>query len=124
MRQSYRLQYFLYALGNRLFGSTVKYKRDSLHRVYEVNRHGFNITSSGRPLGDIVKGYIDAMVSGGWEIISGSFVDLYKSDVHTHIRMMYEGETFIEYVSFELSKDMTNQRTLYVFQQVYKRNKK
>lgn len=40
----YRIQYFLYAMLNKRFGRSVKFQRDSLHRQYEVNRHGFVVS--------------------------------------------------------------------------------
>lgn len=43
---NYRLQYWLYAVLNKRFGKEVKLKRDSLHSRYEVNRHGFTITTN------------------------------------------------------------------------------
>lgn len=43
---NYRLQYWLYAILNKRFGKEVTLKRDSLHSRYEVNRHGFYITTN------------------------------------------------------------------------------
>jgi hypothetical protein len=43
---SYRLQYWLYAVLNKEFGKEVKFTRDSLHSRYIVNRHGFDISTN------------------------------------------------------------------------------
>ena len=43
---AYRLQYWVYAILNKEFGSEVKIHRDSLYSRYEVNRHGFNVTTN------------------------------------------------------------------------------
>lgn len=43
---SYRLQYWVYAILNKEFGSEVKIQRDSLHSRYEVNRHGFYVKTN------------------------------------------------------------------------------
>lgn len=43
---AYRLQYWLYAILNKKFGSEVKFRRDSLHAIYEVNRHGFEVSTN------------------------------------------------------------------------------
>jgi hypothetical protein len=43
---SYRLQYWLYAVLNYEFGTEVKFERDSLHARYSVNRHGFDVISN------------------------------------------------------------------------------
>lgn len=43
---SYRLQYWLYAILNKEFGREVKFTRDSLHLHYSVNRHGFEISTN------------------------------------------------------------------------------
>lgn len=43
---NYTLQYWLYAVLNKKFGSEVKFKRDVLHSRYEVNRHGFSISTN------------------------------------------------------------------------------
>lgn len=42
----YKLQYWLYAILNKKFGSEVKFHRDSLHSTYEVNRHSFEISTN------------------------------------------------------------------------------
>ncbi len=52
---NYRLQYWLYALLNKKFGKEVKLKRDSLHSRYEVNRHGFNITTNTLSIKEVKK---------------------------------------------------------------------
>lgn len=39
----YKIQYWLYAMLNKKYGKDLKFKRDSLHRVYAVNRHGFYV---------------------------------------------------------------------------------
>lgn len=51
----YRLQYWLYAILNKKFGKEVKLKRDSLHTRYEVNRHGFYITTNTLSLEEVKK---------------------------------------------------------------------
>lgn len=43
---NYRLQYWLYAILNKKFGGQVIFKRDVLHNMYSVNRHGFTISSN------------------------------------------------------------------------------
>lgn len=52
---NYRLQYWLYAILNKKFGKEVKFKRDSLHSRYEVNRHGFYITVNTLSLKEVKK---------------------------------------------------------------------
>jgi uncharacterized membrane protein YcaP (DUF421 family) len=42
----YNLQHWLYSIINKQFGSEVKFERDSLHAIYKVNRHGFEITTN------------------------------------------------------------------------------
>lgn len=54
---NYRLQYWLYAILNKKFGKEVVFKRDSLHAMYEVNRHGFSITSHNINL-NIIQNYL------------------------------------------------------------------
>lgn len=52
---NYRLQYWLYALLNKKFGKEVKFKRDGLHNRYEVNRHGFTITTNSLSIKEVEK---------------------------------------------------------------------
>ena len=63
----YRFQYWLYAILNKEFGKEVKFKRDSLHQMYSVNRHGFSVTSTGRTISEVraflLKKLIDANFS-------------------------------------------------------------
>ncbi len=42
----YKLQYWIYAILNKKFGSEVKLHRDSLHLTYEVNRHSFEVSTN------------------------------------------------------------------------------
>lgn len=43
---SYSLQYWLYAILNKEFGSEVKFERNFLHSQYSVNRHCFSIKTN------------------------------------------------------------------------------
>lgn len=43
---NYNLQYWLYSVLNKKFGTEVKLNRDVLHARYEVNRHGFSIITN------------------------------------------------------------------------------
>jgi hypothetical protein len=43
---NYKIQYWLYACLNKKFGSEVKLKRDSLHSIYDVNRHVFEVSTN------------------------------------------------------------------------------
>lgn len=42
----YRLQYWMYAVLNKEFGSEVKFTRDSMHKQYSVSRHGFSVSTN------------------------------------------------------------------------------
>ncbi len=46
MMNKYKLQYWIYACLNKKFGSEIKIHRDSLHSMYEVNRHSFEISTN------------------------------------------------------------------------------
>lgn len=46
----YKLQYWIYACLNKKFGQEVILHRDSLHSIYQVNRHGFEISTNTAPI--------------------------------------------------------------------------
>lgn len=49
----YKVQYWLYACLNKKFGVEVKIKRDSLHHIYEVNRHGMEVSTNTTKISDV-----------------------------------------------------------------------
>lgn len=53
----YRLQYWLYAILNKKFGKEVSFHRDSLHKLYAVNRHSFEISTNTLSI-DVVKSFL------------------------------------------------------------------
>lgn len=55
---NYSLQYWLYAILNKKFGQEVKFKRDSLHDKYQVNKHGFYVMTNTLSIKEI-KNYLE-----------------------------------------------------------------
>lgn len=64
---NYRLQYWLYAILNKKFGKEVNLERDSLHRLYKVNRHGFEVSTNTQSLNDVEKYFIHTLKDAGFE---------------------------------------------------------
>ena len=83
----YRLQYWLYAMFNKNFGRDVQLKRDPLHGMYSVNRHGFtahgrNTTTADYMFAVMVRrlrecGFRDD-IARGYAIVPGSRAQLVK----------------------------------------------
>ncbi len=63
---SYRLQYWLYAVLNYEFGTEVKFERDSLHTRYSVNRHGFKVTANTTPSSTVRTQFIKHLERAGY----------------------------------------------------------
>lgn len=63
---AYRLQYWLYAMLNKKFGSEVKFHRDSLHSRYQVNRHGFEISTNTLPIAEVKKWLLENLSNSGF----------------------------------------------------------
>ncbi len=64
---AYRLQYWLYAILNKKFGSEVKFHRDSLHKVYEVNRHGFEIATNTMSISEVKAWFVSKLSECGYK---------------------------------------------------------
>lgn len=64
----YKIQYWLYAILNSKFGSEVKFTRDSLHSMYEVNRHGFEISTNTMNLSLVESWLEDKLISSDFSI--------------------------------------------------------
>lgn len=58
----YNLQYWLYCVLNKKFGSQVKMARDSLHSRYSVNRHCFSVKSKSISVAQIQKFLNDTLL--------------------------------------------------------------
>lgn len=56
---NYKLQYWMYACLNKEFGQEVKLHRDSLHSLYRVNRHGFEISTNTLNLNVVKKWFLN-----------------------------------------------------------------
>ena len=63
----YRLQYWLYALFNNEFGRNCEFKRDPLHHMYSVNRHGFTVHDSFAPAGQVLERMVLRLRACGYE---------------------------------------------------------
>jgi hypothetical protein len=62
----YRLQYWLYAVLNHQFGKDVKMKRDPLHHMYSVNRHGFTVHSHNSSANQVYAGMTQRLLAAGF----------------------------------------------------------
>lgn len=63
----YKFQYWLYAILNKQFGTEVKFHRDSLHKIYEVNRHGFEIATNTLDINIVKRWFIDKLLKSGFK---------------------------------------------------------
>jgi hypothetical protein len=66
---SYRLQYWLYAIVATHLGRDVKIERDSLHSRYEVNRHGMYLSSKTRTPEFIEQVVLEILLASGYKIV-------------------------------------------------------
>lgn len=65
----YRAQYWLYAILNKQFGKEVKFTRDSLHSRYEVNRHGFEVSTNTLSLKVVEKWLENKLLESSFETV-------------------------------------------------------
>jgi len=83
---NYNLQYWLYAILNKKFGSEVKFKRDSLHSRYEVNRHGFYIQTNTLSIKEVQKYLKSYLESVNFKCENNFGFNLIKNKVYISIR--------------------------------------
>lgn len=62
----YSLQYWLYAILNKEFGSEVKFKRSPLHSQYSVNRHSFTVKSNTQSLAKVKNFLVNKLKDSGY----------------------------------------------------------
>lgn len=62
----YKLQYWIYVILNRQFGKEVHFRRDSLHRIYEVNRHSFEVATNTQNINTVKRWLVDKLVESGY----------------------------------------------------------
>lgn len=55
----YKIQYWIYACLNKKFSKEVKIKRDPLHKIYNVNRHGIEIVTNNININKVYKWLIE-----------------------------------------------------------------
>lgn len=72
----YRLQYWLYAVFAKRYGMGVKLKRDSLHHIYEANRHGFTVGNIESKVAE--KFLAEVLLENGYELVRDFGSPLYK----------------------------------------------
>lgn len=68
---NYKMQYWLYAILNKLHGSEVKMERDPLHGRYSVNRHGFTVSSNTTPVRRVRDNLIANLTAAGYTEVLG-----------------------------------------------------
>lgn len=64
---AYKIQYWLYACLNTMYGNEVKIKRDSLHSIYHVNKHGFEVSTKTMPIKKVRDGLIEKLLNSNYE---------------------------------------------------------
>jgi hypothetical protein len=65
----YKIQYWLYAILNKQFGKEVKFNRDSLHRRYDVNRHGFEVSTNTMSIKTVEKWLSEKLIECAFETV-------------------------------------------------------
>ena len=83
---NYNLQYWLYAILNKKFGTEVKFKRDSLHSRYEVNRHGFYVETNNLPIKEVLKYLNSYLESANFKKEDNIWNDLRKDKIYISFR--------------------------------------
>jgi hypothetical protein len=106
---AYRTQYWLWASLNKRFGKAIRLKRDDLHRVYEVNRHGFEVSTKGGLLLQEVYAWFQKFLN-----CSGFKQDLKES---TWYEKVVERKRI--FISMRLSKGLNGEESINVFLRVY-----
>jgi hypothetical protein len=64
---NYKVQYWIYAILNKQFGKEVKFHRDSLHKIYQVNRHGFEIATNTMDVNSVNRWLIEKLLESGYQ---------------------------------------------------------
>jgi hypothetical protein len=76
----YRLQYWLYALLNKHFGQEVHFHRDTLHGLYEANRHGFEVSTNTQSIKAVFTLMEEKLLEAGYvrdtQWTDGSFIKI------------------------------------------------
>ena len=97
----YRFQYWLYAVLNKMYGKEVHFHRDSLHRIYQVNRHGFEVSSNTMSIQEVKNGFVKKLKEAGFTVDEKAYqskdcIDLCKKnfyekgDESLHISIRYQ----------------------------------
>lgn len=70
---AYSLQYWVYAVLVKRFGSGVLFHRDSLHKTYVANRHSFEVSTLVGDLGHLreVEAYLEGYLRGCGYVMDG-----------------------------------------------------
>lgn len=89
-----KIQYWLYAILNSKFGSEVTFTRDPLHSQYEVNKHGFEISTNTLDIEVVENWLIDKLIQSGfshekWFGVMHSF--LKENEAYVSIRSKEKG---------------------------------
>ena len=80
----YRLQYWIYAILNKKFGTEVKIKRDSLHSHYQVNKHCLNITTNTLKNSEVNKFLYNKLLNSNFKILqqNENRTELFKENLY------------------------------------------
>lgn len=113
---SYRLQYWTYAILNKEFGRNLKFVRDSLHSRYEVNRHGFSIHTSLEYL-EVVRYMCSYLQKCGYVPDEANQKDMTsQSFVKTTKRVTGEEKL---YISMSYGKNMKGEKSISIYPRAY-----
>ena len=84
-KKSASLQYWVYCILNKNFGTEVKISRGNLYRYYEVNRHDFDIETNTLSIAHVEKVIKDKLISCGYARDPNFSVSYSKDNNHIMI---------------------------------------
>lgn len=77
----YQMQYWLYAILNKEFGKEVEFTRDSLHRRYDVNCHGFEVSTNNFSIKTVEKWLQEKLIKSSFETANND-PGYYSKNIH------------------------------------------
>lgn len=114
---SYRLQYWMYAVLNKGFGRNLVFVRDSLHHRYEVNRHGFTVRAQGVEYQEVLRYIARYLESCGYQLEDTKQKNQTSQCFIKTTQRLTGKETL--YISFSYGQTMRGEKVLSVYPRAY-----